>query len=65
MDWDSIFGMDALTLLTRYPLIPLPPCQSDGWTLLSGGRDGVVVAWNLRTNEKMATIPVFEALEGA
>ena len=38
--------------------------SSDGWTLLSGGRDGVVIMWNLRDYSKVATIPVFEAVEG-
>ena len=36
----------------------------DGWTLLSGGRDGVVIAWSLRDYKKIATVPVYEALEG-
>jgi len=36
----------------------------DGWTLLSGGRDGVVIAWSLRDYKKLATVPVYEALEG-
>ena len=37
----------------------------DGWTLVSGGRDSVAIAWNLRDHTKIATVPVFEALEGA
>lgn len=36
----------------------------DGWTLLSAGRDKVVVLWDLRTNTKLATLAVFEAVEG-
>jgi U3 small nucleolar RNA-associated protein 13 len=37
----------------------------DGWTLLSAGRDKVVVLWDLRSNTKLATLAVFEAVEGA
>ena len=36
----------------------------DGWTLLSGGRDSVVIAWSMRDHSKLATVPVFEAVEG-
>ena len=39
--------------------------SSDGWLLLSGGRDKVVVAWDLRSNSRVATVPVYEAVEGA
>ena len=37
----------------------------DGWTLLTAGRDKVAVLWDLRTHARLATIPVFEAIEGA
>ena len=36
----------------------------DNWTLLSAARDNVVMLWDLRTFQKVATVPVFEALEG-
>lgn len=35
----------------------------DGWHLLSGGRDKIVVMWDIRTHSKAATIPVFESIE--
>lgn len=37
---------------------------SDGWTLLSAGRDNVAILWDLRSYKKITTIPVFEAIEG-
>ncbi|GLI67244.1 hypothetical protein VaNZ11_011426, partial [Volvox africanus] len=37
---------------------------SDGELLLTGGRDKVVVVWDLRSGTKVATVPVFEAVEG-
>ena len=36
----------------------------DGWGLLSGGRDGIVVLWDLRSHQQLAVIPVYEAVEG-
>jgi len=35
------------------------------WSLLSAGRDSVVIMWDLRTFAKLATVPVYEVLEGA
>ena len=35
-----------------------------GWHLLSGGRDGIVVLWDLRTHAQLAVVPVYEAVEG-
>ena len=37
----------------------------DNWTLLSAARDKVVMLWDLRTFQKVATIPANEVLEGA
>ena len=37
----------------------------DNWTLLSAARDKVVMLWDLRTFQKLATIPAYEVLEGA
>ena len=37
----------------------------DGWSLVSGGRDSVAVLWSLRDHSKLATVPVYEPLEGA
>ena len=39
--------------------------STDGWTLLSAGRDKVAVLWDLRKYTRLATVPVHEAIEGA
>lgn len=48
----------------HYSAVTSLSLSPDGWTLLSGGRDSVVVAWNMRDHSKLSTVPVFEALEG-
>ena len=48
----------------HYSAVTALSLSPDGWTLLSGGRDSVVVAWNMRDHSKLSTVPVFEALEG-
>ena len=35
------------------------------WSLLSAGRDSVVIMWDLRSFAKLATFPVYEVVEGA
>ncbi len=37
----------------------------DGWTLLSAARDQTAALWDLRSHTKLATVPTFEAVEGA
>ena len=37
---------------------------SEGNLLLTAGRDKVANLWDLNTHKKLATIPVFEAIEG-
>ena len=39
--------------------------SADGWTLLSAGRDQIAALWDLRTHARLATVPTFEAVEGA
>jgi WD40 repeat protein len=48
--------------MSAVPALCLAP---DGWHLLSGGRDRVVCVWDVRSGARVATIPVYEALEGA
>jgi U3 small nucleolar RNA-associated protein 13 len=38
--------------------------SGSGWYLMTGGRDGVVIVWDVRDHRKVATIPVYEAVEG-
>jgi len=47
--------------MSAVPALCLAP---DGWHLLSGGRDKVVCVWDIRNGSKVATLPVYEALEG-
>lgn len=54
----------AAVLKGHYSAVTSLSLSPDGWTLLSGGRDSVVVAWNMRDHSKLSTVPVFEALEG-
>ena len=52
------------TLKSHFSAVPSLSISPDGWTLFSGGRDGVVVVWNIRDFTKTSTIPVYEPLEG-
>ena len=36
----------------------------NGWGLLSAGRDKTAMLWDLRTHAQLATVPVFETVEG-
>lgn len=47
--------------MSAVPALCLAP---DGWHLLSGGRDKVVCVWDIRNGSRVATLPVYEALEG-
>lgn len=47
--------------MSAVPALCLSP---DGWHLLSGGRDKVVCVWDIRNGSRVATLPVYEALEG-
>lgn len=64
--WDLVTKscVHALTSghMSAVPALALSP---DGWYLLSGGRDMVVCAWDIRSGARVATTPVYEALEGA
>ncbi len=48
----------------HYSAVTSLAISPDGWTLLSGGRDSVVMAWSLKDYTKLATVPIYEALEG-
>lgn len=47
--------------ISAVPALCLSP---DGWLLLSGGRDKVVCVWDIRNGSRVATMPVYESLEG-
>lgn len=54
----------AAVLKAHFSAVTSLSLSPDGWTLLSGGRDSVVTVWSMRDFSKVATVPVFEALEG-
>jgi U3 small nucleolar RNA-associated protein 13 len=62
--WDLVTKTCRAVLKAHFSAVTCLALSPDGWTLLSGGRDGVVVAWSLKDDSKLATIPVFEAVEG-
>ena len=49
---------DHYSAVTSLSLVP------EGNLLLTAGRDKVANLWDLATHKKLATIPVFEAIEG-
>jgi U3 small nucleolar RNA-associated protein 13 len=63
--WDLKSKSCVAVLKGHYSAVTCLAISYDGWTLLSGGRDSVVMAWSLKDHTKLATIPVYEALEGA
>ena len=62
--WDLVSKGCAAVLRGHYSAVTALAISPDGWTLLSGGRDSVVLAWSLRDHTKLATVPVYEAIEG-
>jgi U3 small nucleolar RNA-associated protein 13 len=62
--WDLVSKTCVATLQAHFSAVTSLSISPDGWTLLSGGRDGVVIAWSLRDYSKLATVPVYEAVEG-
>ncbi|GIL66924.1 hypothetical protein Vafri_20438, partial [Volvox africanus] len=62
--WDLARKKCMYDLKAHFSAVTSLALCSDGWLLLTGGRDKVVVAWDLRSGTKVATVPVFEAVEG-
>lgn len=62
--WDLVDKSCVAVLKGHFSAVTCLGLSPDGWLLLSGGRDKVVNVWDIRTNAKVATVPVFEALEG-
>lgn len=61
--WDLVSKSCVCTLQAHFSAVTSLSISDDGWNLVSGGRDGVVVQWNLKNYSKLATVPVFEAVE--
>jgi U3 small nucleolar RNA-associated protein 13 len=62
--WDLVTRSCVAKLSGHFSAVTSLALSPDGWQLLSGGRDKVVCLWDLRTNARVATVPVYEALEG-
>ncbi|GAB4820492.1 hypothetical protein N2152v2_007538 [Parachlorella kessleri] len=62
--WDLVTKACIAVLKGHYSAVTSLAISHDGWTLLSGGRDSVVMAWRLKDHTKLATVPVYEGLEG-
>jgi hypothetical protein len=62
--WDLVTRSCVAKLDGHFSAVTSLALAPDGWTLLSGGRDKVVCLWDLRTNARAGTVPVYEALEG-
>jgi U3 small nucleolar RNA-associated protein 13 len=61
--WDLISKTCVATLQAHFSAVTSLAISDDGWTLLSAGRDGVVVLWNLKNYSRISTVPVHEAVE--
>ncbi|KAK9810337.1 hypothetical protein WJX72_008955 [[Myrmecia] bisecta] len=63
--WDLVDKSCVAVLKGHFSAVTALSLSPDGWSLLSGGRDKVAFTWDLRTHTKVATVPVYEALEAA
>lgn len=61
--WDLLSSSCIAKLSVHMSAVSSLSFSSCGEKLLSGGRDRVVVLWDLKTNTSIRTIPVFETLE--
>ena len=53
-----------MTLQGHFSTVTSLSFTPDGWTLLSAGRDKVAMLWDIRTHAMLATIPLYQAVEG-
>ncbi|KFM22720.1 Transducin beta-like protein 3 [Auxenochlorella protothecoides] len=61
--WDLVAKSCRRVLKGHFSAVTCLGLSADGWTLVSGSRDGVCIAWNLRSGAKLSTTPVLEAVE--
>ncbi|CAK0748051.1 hypothetical protein CVIRNUC_001810 [Coccomyxa viridis] len=63
--WDLTKKACIATLKDHYSAVTSLSLVPEGNLLLTAGRDKVANLWDVDTHKKLATIPVFEAIEGA
>ncbi|XP_071953471.1 transducin beta-like protein 3 [Antedon mediterranea] len=63
--WDLQNSKLKVGLETHYGTVTSLDFSSDGHRMVSGGRDKVLVIWNVETTEPINTIPVMEVVESA
>ncbi|OLL24523.1 putative U3 small nucleolar RNA-associated protein 13 [Neolecta irregularis DAH-3] len=63
--WDLVKRTCLAILDSHVSVITSLDFSSDGWTLLSAGRDKVISLWDLKSYKLKQTIPIFETIEAA
>lgn len=54
----------ALTLQEHFSAVTSLSFTPEGDRLLTAGRDKVAILWDVTSHKKLATVPVYEAVEG-
>lgn len=61
--WDLVTKKRRVAFNGHVSAVTALAWTPDHWGLVAGGRDSVVTLWDVRTNEKVRTIAVFDAVE--
>ncbi|OMO84994.1 hypothetical protein CCACVL1_10485 [Corchorus capsularis] len=61
--WDLLANKCVATLGKHFSAVSSMAISEDGWTLLTAGRDKVVILWDLHDYSCKSTVPTHEVLE--